>query len=490
MIGEPDSNKERKLTMKKLIALLLAAAMLLSMTACGGSAEPVKNMQTPTEAPTEAPTEEPAEAPTEPVEAEPTVLSWPSNDTYTMVLRGLGYKEVDFSNHVIGNGETYFDKDGNISASPIPSATVHNIQFLGDTVRVEFSWYEFEDRYEEDGWQLYCTKADSVDNISGLNPEDYDVYDAFDHNEMTGETSDFVEIWKYMYMKEPDKMAFVTAYYYPDSGNLYNLVKLYDHHPDMSPNPQLLCKNAEVAEDYLLDSEVELTFVDSYPIATSEFAIICDDQATTYKYRVGMSLAAWAASELNTDGWVLGPDNMLFSPDHQYWLGCSDFSLEMHGYDDVEGDGNFFIGIRSTAEHRNALEQSLEADTAAAYLVDWQTALLPTNFAVVGNHTEEVAYGMYDMACGLDGAETLNLYMRNVHPSLLADVKVYAVKDNPEMQIPEDALVLSFVEAEVSEQDARFGQTMAVATCDMAAGANAFAITYQGKLVYWIKLGQ
>lgn len=76
--------------MKKLIALLLAAAMLLTMTACGGSAEPVKNTQTPTEAPTEAPTEEPAEAPTEPVEAEPTVLSWPSNDTYTMVLRGLG----------------------------------------------------------------------------------------------------------------------------------------------------------------------------------------------------------------------------------------------------------------------------------------------------------------------------------------------------------------------------------------------------------------
>ena len=93
------------------------------------------------------------------------------------------------------------------------------------------------------------------------------------------------------------------------------------------------------------------------------------------------------------------------------------------------------------------------------------------------------------MAYGLDGAETLNLYMRNVHPSVLADVKVYAVKDNPEMQIPEDALVLSFVEAEVSGQDARFGQTMAVATCDMAAGANAFAITYQDKLVYWIQLG-
>ena len=484
LLRKHDSRRKEDIDMRKIFALLLAASMLLTMTACGGSAEPVKNTQTPTEAPTEAPTEEPAEAPTEPVEAEPAVLSWPSNDTYTMVLRGLGYKEVDFSNHVIGNGETYFDKDGNISASPIPSATVHNIQFLGDTVRVEFSWYEFEDRYEEDGWQLYCTKADSVDNISGLNPEDYDVYDAFDHNEMTGETSDFVEIWKYMYMKEPDKMAFVTAYYYPDSGNLYNLVKPYDHHPDMSPNPQLLCKNVEVAEDYLLDSEFELTFVDDYPIVTSEFTIICDDQATTYKYRVGMSLAAWAASELNTDGWVLGPDNMLFSPDHQYWLECTDFHLEQNS------GRNFLTAIRSTAEHKNALAKSLEAGTAAAYLVDWQTALLPTNFAVVGNHTEEVAYGMYDMAYGLDGAETLNLYMRNVHPSVLADVKVYAVKDNPEMQIPDDALCLSFVEAEVSGKDARFGRTMAVATCDMTAdGANAFAITYQDKLVYWIQLG-
>lgn len=55
--------------MKKLIALLLAAVMLLSMTACGGSAEPAETApattEAPTTAPTEAPTEEPTEAPTE-----------------------------------------------------------------------------------------------------------------------------------------------------------------------------------------------------------------------------------------------------------------------------------------------------------------------------------------------------------------------------------------------------------------------------------------
>lgn len=479
--------------MKKLIALLLPAVMLLSLTACGGSAEPVE---------TAAPTVAATEAPTEPVETEPgiyypadseidsalqdaeaAVLSWPSNDTYTMVLRGLGYKEVDFSKHVIGDERGNYDKEGNISFSPIPSATVHNIQFLDDVVRVELSWYEHEDRCEEDGWVLYCTKADAIADISGINVQDYDGCQAFNFADAFAEWgTGFVERWDYQYM-HPNRIAMVQAYYYPESGNLYNLVKTYDYFPEMVNGPSVLCRNAEVAEDYLLDSEFELTFVDDYPIVTSEFAIICDDQATTYKYRVGMSLAAWAASELNTDGWVLGPDNMLFSPDHQYWLECTDFQLEQNS------GRNFLTAIRSTAEHRNALAKSLEAGTAAAYLVNWQTALLPTNFAVVGNHTEEVAYGMYDMAYGLDGAETLNLYMRNVHSSVLADVKVYAVKDNPEMQIPDDSLCLSFVEAEVSGKDARFGQTMAVATCDMAAGANAFAITYQDKLVYWIQLG-
>ena len=504
MIGEPDSNKERKLTMKKLITLLLAAAMLLSMTACGGTAKSeATNATTPTEevAPPTETTEEQADSlPNSGFssvsdidialqEAQAPRLSWSDNNTYTLVLTGLGFNEVNFNSYIGNSSFDLYDMEGNKVSSPVYAATIHSMQFVDDKVRVELDWYDSEYKYNDEGWVLYCTKADGMADISGLNIEDYDGRVALNaDSEIWQQRADFVQMTEYIYNKGLEAWGQVYAYYYPQSGNLYNLVRTFDCMPERITLPKVMAFTDTDREE-LLDG-VDLEFVDGYPIATSEFAIICDDQATTYKYRVGMSLAAWAASELNTDGWILGPDNMLFSPDHQYWLGCSDFSLEMHGYDDVEGDGNFFIGIRSTAEHRNALEQSLEADTAAAYLVDWQTALLPTNFAVVGNQTEEVVYGMYDMAYGLNGAETLNLYMRNVHPSLLADVKVYAVKDNPEMQIPEDALVLSFVEAEVSEQDARFGQTMAVATCDMAAGANAFAITYQGKLVYWIKLGQ
>ena len=134
--------------MKKRIALLLAAVMLLSLTACGGSAAPEETVP-PTAVATE-PTE------TEPVETEPAspfsaqseidmalqeakapVLSWPSNDAYNVVLRGLGYKELDFTKYVIVDEQGYYDMERNIGSKPIQPATIHNIQFLDDMVRVE-----------------------------------------------------------------------------------------------------------------------------------------------------------------------------------------------------------------------------------------------------------------------------------------------------------------------------------------------------------------
>ena len=53
--------------MKKLIALLLALAMVFSLAACGGdSTDPTKEpTQAPTQAPTNEPTQEPTQAPTE-----------------------------------------------------------------------------------------------------------------------------------------------------------------------------------------------------------------------------------------------------------------------------------------------------------------------------------------------------------------------------------------------------------------------------------------
>ena len=60
--------------MKKIIAVLLTLAMLLSLAACGGD-EPAGKDKTPVAAPTEAPTDAPTEAPTQGEPAEPVYIA-------------------------------------------------------------------------------------------------------------------------------------------------------------------------------------------------------------------------------------------------------------------------------------------------------------------------------------------------------------------------------------------------------------------------------
>ena len=141
--------------MKKLIALLLAAAMLLTMTACGGSAEPVKNTQTPTEAPTEAPTEEPTatptEVPTEPKPVDPATLPEPipveeqllSEDTQTVTLGSL--EEYEALLWSLGFIEITLDN----TCEPV-SVTYNNCAF-----RLNFVYWN--NNKAETDWYIYGT---------------------------------------------------------------------------------------------------------------------------------------------------------------------------------------------------------------------------------------------------------------------------------------------------------------------------------------------
>ena len=74
--------------MKKLIALLLALIMVLSLAACGGDKEPSIKDNTPNVTPTEAPTEAPkeTEAPTEP---------GPALTVHENTFFNVGYNEED-----------------------------------------------------------------------------------------------------------------------------------------------------------------------------------------------------------------------------------------------------------------------------------------------------------------------------------------------------------------------------------------------------------
>lgn len=183
--------------MKKRIALLLAAVMLLSMTACGGSTAPAPTAPAtaeapttaPTQTPTEAPTEEPTEAPTEPRVApvdfeavDPATLPEPipveeqlqSEDTQTVTLGSLeeyedllwslGFEEV----RLTGTHKTMIGTD----AFCEPVSLTYNdkafrldflyciINFAGQTTK-------------EDGWMMYGTKSNILANVTPLNEEEY-----------------------------------------------------------------------------------------------------------------------------------------------------------------------------------------------------------------------------------------------------------------------------------------------------------------------------
>lgn len=181
--------------MKKRIALLLAAVMLLSMTACGGAAEPVETAPATTEAPatapTEAPTEEPTTAPTEAPRVAPTdfeavdpeTLPEPipveeqlqSEDTQTVTLGSLeeyedllwelGFKEV----RLAGTGVSLFDTEA--WCEPV-SLTYNN-----DAFQLEFVYCSIvpknPDVRREEHWYMYGTKSCVLSNVSYVNEKDY-----------------------------------------------------------------------------------------------------------------------------------------------------------------------------------------------------------------------------------------------------------------------------------------------------------------------------
>ena len=183
--------------MKKTLALLLAVITLLSMAACGGSAETAENAPAtteapttvPTEAPTEEPTESPTEAPTEPRVAptdfetvDPATLPKPipvekqllsegtqtvtlgSLEEYEDLLWRLGFEEV----RLAGTHEAWT----NTEAYCEPVSLTYNEKAF----RFDFTYYIQEsdgDLIREDGWYMYGTKSSAAANISPLSGAEY-----------------------------------------------------------------------------------------------------------------------------------------------------------------------------------------------------------------------------------------------------------------------------------------------------------------------------
>lgn len=265
--------------MKKLIALLLAVTMLASLTACGGSAEPVETTPATTEpavveteaAPTEAPTEEPTEAPTEPRVApvdftpvDTTTLPEPTSvdellengeDTQTVhfdtleeyedLLWSLGYEEVRLAGTHIGLG--------GLQGSCINSALTYNSQAF----RLDFSYlvtypegYKGVNPEVQENWMMCGMKAQKQGNITNLDTREFveaqklsmftvgadvvvesgalDVGEIITNGEAdttTASTSNYESELLNFVAKGSPTSVFVSVIYYPQTGSLYNYMQ-------------------------------------------------------------------------------------------------------------------------------------------------------------------------------------------------------------------------------------------------------------------------
>ena len=219
--------------MKKALALLLAAVMLLSLTACGGSAEPVETApattEAPTTAPTEAPTEEPTEAPAEPptepepvVPVDPTTLPDPirvedqltGEDTQTVTLGSLAeYEELL---RELGFREITLNK----TCEPV------SLTYNAAAFRLDFRYRYAENNVEED-WYIYGTKANAIANVSKLKESGFAIQeiDTPQKAEQPDEDSPAFCYDRLKFCSKKSKIHVLRMVYFPFTGNLYNYLQ-------------------------------------------------------------------------------------------------------------------------------------------------------------------------------------------------------------------------------------------------------------------------
>ena len=288
--------------MKKMIALLLAAVMLLTITACGSSAEPVETAPATTEAPTEAPTE-----------ATTTIIM--GAEECLDALLSLGYIELNPDIYAQTMEKFYGDTDA--AVTPV------SMEITQDGFVMELDCMQYFERFREARqaapWKAYGTKGDELGVFLDLESQGYKL-DYVSDLSGTDAASQIVRYADYYYYRwtESGKVeaeAYVSAAYYPGSGNLYNVLQEYTEPPTESTTALVF---ARTANEYLGANTVETIQYGDFSFELHTFGLQYGEKVNFYQYRPGMSLSDWACSELNTDGWIPWYGDTVLSPDRAY----------------------------------------------------------------------------------------------------------------------------------------------------------------------------
>ena len=333
--------------MKKRIALLLAAAMLLSMTACGGSAEPVETtVAEETVVETEPVKTIPSETTEETVpeiitpsleesllqDETATILETDNWDDYKAVLTEMGFVEPRI-------GSTVHE------SAIAPKRMIYN----DTSFYMEFDaiLHNAEITYES-GWVLVGTKAEEESDIAAVNFADYSLescetfrgQDAASERaqRVLGDKYPRITDYRYYRMIDPtlevldrEVVAYATEYY-PTTKNLYNYycVKTIglDEMGPWTNNISIMRSWEELVEQQWV-AMYEAGQLRTFALGNLKYG---------YFFEPGMTFVDWASSPYNIDGWI-------FVDDHFGWLRHPETSeMVAIGYDK---NGN-----RSLLEHK------------------------------------------------------------------------------------------------------------------------------------------
>ena len=495
--------------MKKLIALLLAAVMLLSMTACGGSAEPVETAPATTEAPTTAPTETPTEEPTEvPTEAltEPVISAeelLQSEDTVTVtdktpaeywqILLDLGYIELwTFE----ARENPYYPKDYELI-----SLTYNDKAFRLDLTAIDY--YVTGNRYE--GFILYGIKeaATGNANITGIAFEDESTYfkSIVEGPVDTGISADVAkkltdldiplpfikeeseysvpmenapedfDMERYALYEMP--LIYHVSYYYPATGNIYNFVREAHGALDAWPNIPSNILNTEWQMLLKHSFEKEIIPYGEFTVELNKFCVQYGGELAIYQYRPGMSFSDWACSELNTDGWIPWYEDSVLSPDRKYIASTGYLSL-----DEILGDGAVLnaevfdgkldhthdieyhpvdgVSVEDMKSEKMEVVNRGNINIPVAHMVNARTPLFTPGFRILGREEGRAAYHSVEMAnVGYLQDDILDIYMNGIADELIPHIKLYAFPESEEfMDSLGESLILNVHPTPLAQGDA------------------------------------
>ena len=288
--------------MKKTLAILLAAAMLLSIVGCGGSVEPaetapattesvVQVTEVPTEEPTEIPTEAPAEAPAEPafsvedlfVAEDTKTEENPSWTATRNILKKLGFEEI-------GKNE------------PLSTLSVGRLTYNSQAFKMEFSplgpWME-----GVSGWVLYGMKSDTIINMTNADPDNYlfswpEESLIYNPPAVTLEAEELCPRYEgFMAFNMEGATTVGGQYYlaiqYPQTRNLYNFI-----YTSSSTLDNILWIPSMMAESW---TNILGTVWKEKGVANT----VLTGFSTPVFYEPEMTWVDWVASKYNVEGWSL-----------------------------------------------------------------------------------------------------------------------------------------------------------------------------------------